>query len=73
MHLCHMTFTVYPDSWIRDLPLLPFGQGEYVANPSTIGTNIVLNKGHSSPALLALERAQETVIEPSMPVWMMQS
>lgn len=38
-------FTVYPDSWIRDLPLLFFGSGSYISNRSTLGTNIVLNDG----------------------------
>src|SRR5690606_32657555 len=29
-------FTVYPDTWIRDLPLLHFGSGVYVANRATL-------------------------------------
>jgi hypothetical protein len=37
-----MNFTVYPDSWIRDLPLLSFGSGAYLANRCTLGTNICL-------------------------------
>lgn len=40
-----MRFTVYPDTWIRDLPLLDFGEGAYVANRSTLGTNVCLNDG----------------------------
>lgn len=40
-----MAFTVYPDTWIRDLPLLDFGPGAYVANKSTLGTNVCLNDG----------------------------
>ena len=40
-----MKFTVYPDTWIRDLPLLEFGEGAYIANKSTIGTNVCLNDG----------------------------
>jgi carbonic anhydrase/acetyltransferase-like protein (isoleucine patch superfamily) len=35
-------FTIFPDSWIRDLPLLHFGPGTYIANRSTLGTNICL-------------------------------
>ncbi|HWC66047.1 MAG TPA: DapH/DapD/GlmU-related protein, partial [Thermoanaerobaculia bacterium] len=35
-------FTVYPDTWIRDLPLLELGDGVYVSNRATLGTNIVL-------------------------------
>jgi UDP-3-O-[3-hydroxymyristoyl] glucosamine N-acyltransferase len=40
-----MDFTVYPDTWIRDLPLLTFGAGAYVSNRATLGTNIVLSNG----------------------------
>lgn len=35
-----MDFTLYPDTWIRDLPLLDFGKGAYVANKATLGTNL---------------------------------
>lgn len=38
-------FTIYPDAWIRDLPLLRIGKGVYIANRCTIGTNICLNDG----------------------------
>jgi acetyltransferase-like isoleucine patch superfamily enzyme len=40
-----MDFTLYPDTWIRDLPLLDFGQGVYVANRATLGTNMPLRNG----------------------------
>lgn len=40
-----MAFTVYPDTWIRDLPLLHFGRGVYVSNRATLGTNIVTRNG----------------------------
>ncbi|NQU39198.1 MAG: hypothetical protein HQ523_04525 [Lentisphaerae bacterium] len=40
-----MAFTVYPDTWIRDLPLLDFGPGTYVANRATLGTNLVMQNG----------------------------
>jgi len=40
-----MNFTVYPDTWIRDLPLLHFEDGVYVSNRATLGTNIVLKNG----------------------------
>jgi carbonic anhydrase/acetyltransferase-like protein (isoleucine patch superfamily) len=40
-----MNFTVYPDTWIRDLPLLDFGEGAYLANRSTIGTNMPSKDG----------------------------
>lgn len=42
----HPDIALAPDAWIRDLPLLQFGQGAYVANKATIGTNICLVDGH---------------------------
>jgi acyl-[acyl carrier protein]--UDP-N-acetylglucosamine O-acyltransferase len=41
----NLDFTIYPDTWIRDLPLLSFGVGAYLSNKATIGTNIVLANG----------------------------
>jgi carbonic anhydrase/acetyltransferase-like protein (isoleucine patch superfamily) len=38
-------FTIYPDTWIRDLPLHSFGKGAYIANRATLATNIVLGDG----------------------------
>jgi 1-acyl-sn-glycerol-3-phosphate acyltransferase len=40
-----LDFTIYPDTWIRDLPLLNFGSGAYIANRSTLGSNICLQSG----------------------------
>jgi carbonic anhydrase/acetyltransferase-like protein (isoleucine patch superfamily) len=40
-----MDFTIYPDTWIRDLPLLSFGKGAYIANRATLGTNMPLKNG----------------------------
>lgn len=37
--------TIYPDTWIRDLPLLDLGAGAYLANKATLGTNLVLANG----------------------------
>lgn len=37
----NMNFTVYPDTWIRDLPLLDIGEGAYLSNKATIGTNMI--------------------------------
>lgn len=37
--------TIFPDTWIRDLPLLKFDKGVYLANRSTIGSNMCLNDG----------------------------
>jgi len=39
-------FTVYPDTWIRDLPILNIGEGAYLSNRATIGTNICLTDGN---------------------------
>ena len=36
-----MDFTVYPDTWIRDLPLLDIGEGSYLSNKATVGTNMI--------------------------------
>lgn len=40
-----LDFAIYPDTWVRDLPLLSFGKGAYLSNRATIGTNIALVKG----------------------------
>jgi acetyltransferase-like isoleucine patch superfamily enzyme len=40
-----MDFTTYPDTWIRDLPLLKIGRGAYLSNKATIGTNIAFPDG----------------------------
>jgi carbonic anhydrase/acetyltransferase-like protein (isoleucine patch superfamily) len=37
-----LQFTIYPDTWIRDLPLLDFGAGAYLSNRATLGTNMCL-------------------------------
>jgi carbonic anhydrase/acetyltransferase-like protein (isoleucine patch superfamily) len=42
-----LDFTIYPDTWIRDLPLLDFGPGAYLANRATLGTNMALSNGTS--------------------------
>lgn len=38
-------FTTYPDTWLRDLPLLTIADGAYLANKATIGTNVCLRSG----------------------------
>ena len=38
-----MSFITYPDSWIRDLPLLRIGKNVYLANRCVVGTNLCLN------------------------------
>ncbi len=38
-------FQIYPDTWIRDLPLLSIGKDVYLSNKATIGTNIPMNNG----------------------------
>jgi hypothetical protein len=40
-----MNFVIYPDTWIRDLPLLNFGDCAYLSNKATVGTNIALSNG----------------------------
>lgn len=41
----NLDITVFPDSWIRDLPLLDFGKGVYLANRATLGSNMCLTDG----------------------------
>ncbi|OQW49013.1 MAG: hypothetical protein A4S09_12935 [Proteobacteria bacterium SG_bin7] len=41
----NLDFTLYPDTWIRDLPILNVGKGAYLSNRSTIGTNMCLTDG----------------------------
>jgi acetyltransferase-like isoleucine patch superfamily enzyme len=36
---------IYPDTWIRDLPLLDIEDGAYLSNKATIGTNMCLASG----------------------------
>jgi len=36
--------TLYPDTWVRDLPLLDLAPGVYVSNRATLGTNVVDGK-----------------------------
>ena len=38
-------FTVYPDTWLRDLPVLKIEEGAYLSNRATIGTNMCLTDG----------------------------
>jgi len=38
-------FTLYPDTWIRDLPLLDIGERAYLSNKATIGTNMITREG----------------------------
>jgi acetyltransferase-like isoleucine patch superfamily enzyme len=35
----NLDFTIYADTWIRDLPLLSFGRGCYIGNRATVGSN----------------------------------
>jgi acetyltransferase-like isoleucine patch superfamily enzyme len=36
---------LYPDTWVRDLPVLDIGPGVYLSNRATIGTNMCLMNG----------------------------
>jgi carbonic anhydrase/acetyltransferase-like protein (isoleucine patch superfamily) len=40
-----LRFTTYPDTWLRDLPLLDVNEGAYLSNKATIGTNMCLRDG----------------------------
>lgn len=41
----NLDFTIYPDTWVRDLRLLKFEEGAYLANRATLGSNIVMTNG----------------------------
>ncbi len=41
-----LNITIFPDTWIRDLPLLRIEEGAYIANRATLGTNICLRDGN---------------------------
>lgn len=41
----HPDVNIAPDAWIRDLPVLRLSKGVYVANKSTVGTNMCLING----------------------------
>jgi UDP-3-O-[3-hydroxymyristoyl] glucosamine N-acyltransferase len=38
-------FTIHPDTWIRDLPLLSIGEGVYLGNKATIAPNLCTPDG----------------------------
>lgn len=40
-----LDFILYPDTWLRDLPLLNIESGVYISNRATIGTNMCLMSG----------------------------
>jgi len=40
-----LDFQTYPDTWIRDLPLLSIGKGAYLSNKATISPNMCLKNG----------------------------
>lgn len=40
-----LDFNLHPDTWIRDLPVLHVGKGSYLANKSSVATNMVLMHG----------------------------
>ena len=40
-----MEFQTYPDTWLRDLPLLQVGRGAYLSNKATISPNMCLRNG----------------------------
>ena len=50
-----LNFTVYPDTWIRDLPLLKLGNGAYIPNRATLGTDLVLTNGRILSDFITVE------------------
>lgn len=38
-------FTIFADTWIRDLPMLKIGKDAYLSNRATLGTNLCLKNG----------------------------
>jgi acetyltransferase-like isoleucine patch superfamily enzyme len=38
-------FQTYPDTWLRDLPLLTLGKGAYLSNKATVSPNMCLRNG----------------------------
>ena len=40
-----LDIALYPDTWVRDLPVLDVGDGAYLSNRATIGTNMCLTSG----------------------------
>lgn len=48
--------TLYPDTWIRDLPLLHIGPGAYISNKATLGTNMCLADGSILVQRVRIER-----------------
>jgi len=49
-----MAFTTYPDTWLRDLPLLTVGEGSYLSNRATISPNMCLRNGKILIAPIAI-------------------
>lgn len=40
-----LDFQTYPDTWLRDLPLLSVGKGAYLSNKATVSPNMCLRSG----------------------------
>lgn len=40
-----LDFQTYPDTWLRDLPLLSIGKGAYLSNKATVSPNMCLRSG----------------------------
>lgn len=49
----HTKFFIQTDTWIRDLPLLDFGEGAYLSSRATVGTNLALGN-----ALILVDRVK---------------
>lgn len=51
-----LNITIFPDTWIRDLPLLRIEDGVYVANRATLGSNICLQNGYIMVGNITLKK-----------------
>ena len=51
-----LDISIYPDTWIRDLPMLRVESGAYIANRATLGTNINLVDGNTIIGNITLKK-----------------
>ena len=51
-----MKFTILPDTWVRDLPLLRIEEGVYIANRAGLATNLCLMDGNAMVGNVTLKK-----------------
>ena len=51
-----LNINLFPDTWIRDLPLLRIEEGVYIANRATLGTNVGLTNGFTIVGNITLKK-----------------